>query len=355
MKAVRWYAKQDMRFEDVPDPGKPQEGFVKVKVKWCGICGSDLHEYIMGPVSIPTTPHPVTGAKAPLIPGHEFSGQITEVGSGVTGWAAGDRVCVNPFIGCGTCYMCRTNRQLSCEYVSLYGLMEDGAFAEYINVPADHCIKLPDNMSYELGSLIEPLAVGVHAVRTGNVLVGQTVLVMGGGPIGLCNVMVAKAAGASQIISVEIAPLRKEFATKCGATSVIDPTKVDVVTEVKKLTGGRGVDVAIDCAAVKQTIPVAVKATKAGGRIVIVGICEEPIPFDFKDILYTEKNIYGIHGYTGYFSEFEPAVALIGKGLIDAENLITGKIALKDLVEKGFKELIDHKESNLKIIVSPEL
>lgn len=355
MKAVRWYGPKDMRFEDVPAPDAPKEGFIKVKVKWCGICGSDLHEYIMGPISIPVAKeHPVTGKKAPLILGHEFSGEVVEVGKGVTNVVKGDRITVNPFIGCGTCYMCRANRQLSCENVSLYGLMDDGAFAEYINVPADHIVKLPEGMSYELGALIEPMAVAVHAVRTGNVLVGQTVAVMGGGPIGLCNVLVAKAAGAAQVISVEPAKLRMEYAEKCGATTVLDPKKADVVEEIKKLTGGRGVDVAIDCAGLPQTIPAAVNATKRGGRTVIVGISEAPTPFNFNDILYSERNIYGIHGYTGYFSEFEPAVALIAGGTIKPELLITGKIKLKDLVEKGFKELIEHKEKNLKIIVTPE-
>ena len=354
MKAARWYGPKDMRVENVPDLPAPAEGCVKIKIKWCGICGSDLHEYIMGPISVPLKePHVVTGKKAPLTLGHEFSGEIVEVGKGVTNYAKGDKVTANPFIGCGKCYMCRTNRPLSCEYVALYGLMDDGAFAEYLNVPADQVIKLPDDMSYELAALVEPLAVAVHAVRTGNVLVGQTVAVFGAGPIGLCNVLVAKAAGASKVFAVETAKMRKEYAEKMGAI-VIDPTKVDPVEEIKKQTDGIGVDVAIDCAAAYNSAPNAVNSSRRGGRTVIVGIHEKPISFNFNDILYSEKNIYGIHGYTGYYSEFEPAVALLASGAINAEPLITGKIKVEDIVEKGFMELINNKEENLKIIVTPE-
>lgn len=354
MKAARWYGPKDIRVENINEPQPPKPGYIKVKVKWCGICGSDLHEYIMGPISVPVDkPHVVTGKVAPLILGHEFSGEVVEVGSDVTDFAKGERVTINPFIGCGKCLMCRTNRQLSCDNVSLYGLMDDGAFAEYINVPADHAVKLPDGMSYEVAALVEPMAVGVHAVRTGNVLVGQTVSVTGGGPIGLCTMMVAKAAGASQVICIEPAKIRKEYAEKLGATTVLNPKEVDVVAEVKKLTNGMGVDVAIDCVG-GPTIPTSVKLARNGGRVVVVGIGEEAVPFNFNDILYSEKTILGIHGYTGYFSEFIPAVDLIASGKVNAEPLITGRIKLDDIIEKGFEELINNKETNLKIIVTPE-
>lgn len=354
MKASVFYAAKDIRYtEDYPE--KPlKAGQVKIKIKWCGICGSDLHEYMHGPMSIPSEPHPVTGKMFPLIMGHEFSGEIVEVAPDVTDYKIGDRVTANPFISCGHCHMCLNNRPLSCVTVALYGLMEDGAFAEYLNIEADHLIRLPDNLTYEEGALIEPLAVTVHALHESEVKVGQTVLVTGAGPIGLCAVLNAKANGCTVICS-EVATARKQAAADCGADYIIDPSQEDLVEKVKEITNGIGADVALDCAGAPATVLGAIHSIKNGGRVVCVGIPSKPFEFDIKDILYSEKQIHAIHGYHGYYSEFNEAVNLIAMGKVDPSPLITGKIALKDIVDEGYEKLINDKDNQLKIIVSPEL
>jgi len=352
MKAAVWYGRKDVRVQDVPEPPAPGPGEVKIKVHWCGICGSDLHEYVAGPIFIPAkAPHPLTGKQAPLIMGHEFSGEVVKVGEGVTNVKIGDRVTADACQYCGTCAMCKQNRYSLCEKLAFTGLMADGAFAQWVNVPAYTLYKLPPAIPSEIGALVEPIAVGIHAVRRGHVLVGDTVAILGAGTIGLVTLQAAKAAGASKVFSIEMAKARKEFAKKLGATAVIDPTETDVVEEVKRQTGGLGVDVAIECIGNEKTGPQAIQLTRRGGKAVIVGIFERPSELHFNELVFNEKEVVGS---LAYYGEFDTAIALLADGRIVGEPLITGKIRLQDLVEKGFEELVAHKESNIKILVSPD-
>lgn len=352
MKAAVWHGRKDVRVDEVPEPPAPGPGEVKVKVHWCGICGSCLHEYIAGPIFIPVdAPHPLTGKKAPLIMGHEFSGDVVEVGPGVTNVQVGDRVAPDACQYCGTCYMCKRNRYSLCEKLAFTGLMADGAYAPYVNVPAYTLYKLPPEISYEIGALVEPIAVGVHAVRRGNLLEGDTVAILGAGTIGLVTLQAAKAAGASKIFSIEMAKARKEFAEKLGATAVIDPSKTDPIEEVRRLTGGLGVDVAFECIGNDKTGPQTAQLIRKGGKAVIVGIFEKPSQLHFNELVFNEKEIVGS---LAYYGEFDTAISLLADGRIVGEPLITGKIKLDDIVEKGFEELIAHKESNIKILVSPD-
>jgi (R,R)-butanediol dehydrogenase/meso-butanediol dehydrogenase/diacetyl reductase len=351
MKAAVWYGKKDVRVEDIPEPPAPGPGDVKIKVHWTGICGSDLHEYLAGPIFIPAdAPHPLTGAQAPLTLGHEFSGEVVEIGEGVTNVEVGDKVTSDACQYCGECFMCKRNRYSLCEKLAFTGLMADGAFAEYVNVPAYSLYKLPAEMSSDAGALVEPIAVGVHAIRRGRVLEGDTVAVVGAGTIGLVTLQAARAAGASKVFVLEIAKARKEFAEKLGATAVIDPTEVDPVEEIRRLTDGLGVDVAIECIGGEKTAPLTIQLTRPGGRAVIVGIFEGPSEQHFNDLVFTEREVYGS---LAYYGEFDTAIALLSDGRLVAEPLITGRIKLDDIVEKGFEELVAHKESNIKILVSP--
>jgi (R,R)-butanediol dehydrogenase/meso-butanediol dehydrogenase/diacetyl reductase len=351
MKAAVWHSAKDVRVEDIREPPPPDPGMVKIKVDWCGICGSDLHEYVAGPIFIPVAaPHPLTGKTAPLTLGHEFSGEVVELGKGVTNVKVGDRVSPDACWYDGTCAMCKVGRYSLCEKLAFTGLMVDGAFAEYVNVPAYTLYTLPPEVSPEAGALVEPLSVGVHAVRRGGVLIGDTVAVVGAGTIGLVTLQAARAAGASKVIVLEKARDRKEFARKLQATAVLDPTEVDVVKETQKLTGGLGVDVAIECIGGHDTLPLTVSLTRRGGRAVIVGIFEGPNQLHPNDLVFTEREVYGS---LAYYGEFKTAIDLLADGRIKAEPLITGRIKLNDIVEKGFKELVEHKDRNIKIIVSP--
>ncbi len=351
MKAAVWHGRKDIRLEEVSVPSAPEAGWVQIKVHWCGICGSDLHEYVAGPVFIPIDePHPLTGIKDQCILGHEFSGEITAVGEGVKGYEIGERVAADACQHCGECRYCKEGLYNICESLAFTGLMNNGAFAEYVNVPANLLYKLPEGFPTEAGALIEPLAVGMHAVKKAGNLLGETVVVVGAGTIGLCTIMCAKAAGAARVIALEMSSARKAKALEVGATLVIDPSEVDAIEEIKKLTDGYGADVSFECIGLKKTAQVAIDAIRKAGRCVMVGIFEEPTQFNFFDIVSTEKQVIGSLAYNG---EFADVIAFIADGRLDVEPLITGKIQLKDILENGFEELVNNKEENVKIIVTP--
>jgi (R,R)-butanediol dehydrogenase/meso-butanediol dehydrogenase/diacetyl reductase len=350
MKAAVWYGRKDVRVETVPEPPAPGPGEVKIKVHQTGICGSDLHEYDAGPIFIPTKEaHPLTGRKAPLILGHEFSGEIVEIGKEVKNFKVGDRVAPDAAQHCGQCYMCRVNRYSVCEKLAFTGLMADGAFAEYVNVPAYTCYKLLPELSSEAGALVEPIAVGIHAIRQGKVLEGDSVAVVGAGTIGLVTIQAARAAGAKHVFSIEVAKDRKKFARELGAI-VLDPKETDVAAAIRDQTRGEGVDVAIECIGKAETVNTCIQCAKRGGKIVIVGIFEKPGEINYNDLVFQEKELVGSLAYCG---EFDTAIALLADGRLKAETLITGKINLEDIIDKGFEELLKNRESNIKILVSP--
>ncbi|MGI5920859.1 MAG: 2,3-butanediol dehydrogenase [Syntrophomonadaceae bacterium] len=353
MKAAVWYARKDVRVVDVPEPPKPPKGWVKVEVEWCGICGSDLHEWLAGPIFIPPEgqPHPLTGGTAPIILGHEFSGKIVEVGEGVEKWKVGDRVAPDACQVCWECYSCKRMNYPCCEKLAFTGLHTDGAFAPYVNVPAYTLYGIPDDMPYDIAAVVEPLSVGMHAVRRAPVIAGDNVVVFGGGTIGLSALQSAKAAGAKKVFVVEMAKARKEFAMKLGADAVIDPTQVDVPTEVKRLTDGLGADVAVECVGSDKTVPPALLSIRPRGIVVTAGVFEKDTPIMFNNVVFPEKEIKGSLGYNG---EFATVISMLQDGRLDAETMITGRIKLEDIVEKGFKELVENKDENIKIIVTPK-
>ncbi len=351
MKAAKWYGKKDIRVENIPAPPMPKPGEVQIKVSWCGICGSDLHEYLAGPIFIPTEPHPLTGAKAPVVLGHEFSGEVVAVGEGVNTVRVGDFVAPDACQHCGECVTCREGRYNVCEKLAFTGLMADGAFAEYVNIPAELCYVLPPGFDLEAASLIEPLATGFKAVRLADSLLGLTVVVIGAGTIGLATIMCAKAAGASTVIAVETADARKELAKTCGADIILDPTNCDAVAEVKKRTNGSGADVSFECVGHKSTAPLAVDVIRNHGKAVIVGIFEEPSSFNFFSLSGTDKVVIGTLAYN--IDDFQGVANLLATGQLQASPLITGKISLDDIVDKGFEELVHNKAKNIKIIVTP--
>ena len=352
MKAAVWHGREDVRVEEVPEPLSPATGEVKIKVHWCGICGSDLHEYVAGPIFIPVdVPHPLTGQKAPLILGHEFSGEIAEVGEGVTGIEVGERVTASASRSCGECFWCKRGETIICERNAATGMMVDGAFAEYVNVPAYNIYKLPPEVSYEEAALAEPLAVGVHAMRKARIRPGDNVVIVGAGTIGLSTLQAAKASGAKMILVVEMAEARKEYAKKLGATMVFDPTEVDVPEEVLKATDGVGADLGFECVGNPKTAVLVLDLVRRGGKAVVLGVFEKPAEINLNSCVFFEKEIIGSLGYN---DEFATVLSYLVDGRLQANPMITGKIPLDDLVDGGFKELIKNKDKNIKILVSPQ-
>jgi len=352
MKAAVWHGQRDVRIEDVPEPPPPPPGQVKVEVACCGICGTDLHEYLAGPIYIPVdAPHPLTEAQAPLILGHELSGTVVEVGDGVDRVKPGDRVALCPIIGCQKCRWCRSGRMGVCPQVAFLGVSwQWGGFAKYVNVYDYMCYKLPPEVSFEVGALVEPFAATVRAVKRAEIKPDETVSVIGTGPVGLMAVQAAKIAGA-KVIAFEPAEKRKELALKCGASAVINPLSQDPIAEIQKRTDGEGSNVVMECAGRGQTGVLAGHVARRVGRVVVMGVFEKPALFDYTDLVYGEKTVMGSMGGYGVFDQ---AIKMMAKKQFNGEILITGEISLDEIVESGFSALIDHKEENVKILVSPD-
>ncbi len=353
MKAALWYKKGDVRVEEIEEP-KVVEGAVKIKVKWCGICGSDLHEYLGGPIFIPVgQPHPLSGNTAPVVLGHEFSGEVVEVGQGVTRFKAGDRVVVEPIVACGKCPACKEGKYNLCESLGFHGLCgSGGGFAEYTVFPEEFIHKIPDNMSYEQAALIEPITVALHSLRMANFRTGDTALVLGSGPIGIATIECLKAAGAKQIIVLQRKSIRQEYAKRSGADVVLDPNEVDVAAEVKKLTNGVGVDICFETTGAQIGFQTGIDSLKYDGTMVITSIWEKEINFNPNSLVFTEKKLVGTIAYR---HEFPAVIAQMSDGRIKAEGYITSRISLDDIVEKGFGALTGpEKKKHVKIIVTPD-
>ena len=248
MKAAVYYDRRDVRVEDVDEPSGPADGEVLVAPLWCGICGTDVHEYTDGPIVTPVDPHPLTGAANPQVLGHEFSAEVLEVGGGVTNVRSGDRVSVMPLIYCGHCYYCRLGQHHLCVTMACTGLSHRwGGLAKAAIVSAGQLTRIPDELDDQQGALVEPIAVCAHGVDRAGVSPGSSVLVTGAGPIGMLSAEYAIARGATTVIVSEPNPGRRSIVEALGVQATLDPTAVDVVEAVRELTDGLGVDAAIEC------------------------------------------------------------------------------------------------------------
>lgn len=350
MKAARWHGVKDIRVEDIPAPS-PAAGEVKIKVAWTGICGSDLHEYLAGPIFVPVDEeHPLSHDKAPITMGHEYCGEITELGAGVTGLAVGDRVAIEPIFACGTCPACHEGKYNLCDSLGFVGLSGGhGGFAAFSVVPAGMVHKMPDALSMEQGALVEPAAVALHAVRMSKIKAGDTAAVFGAGPIGLLVVEALRVAGAAQIHVVEPSSERREKALELGATSAIDPMSTDPVETIRTATGG--VNVAFEVTGVPRVLPQCIDSTRHEGQTLIVSIWEGDAAFQPNTAVLKERQLLGTIAYRNIY----PAVMeLMTQGYFSADKLVTKRISIDEIVDQGFEALVAEK-SQVKILVkAPE-
>ncbi len=354
MKAARWYQAKDIRLDDIPEPSITTDDGVKIKVKWCGICGTDLSEYNRGPIFIPVdAPHPLTHEVAPVVLGHEFSGDVVEVGKGVTTLKVGDRVVVEPIIACGECPACKEGRYNVCDKVGFHGLSGGGGgFSEYTVFSERFVHKIPDELSYEKAALVEPISCGYHALVSGGFQEGQVAVVMGAGPIGLAVIECLRACGAGKIIVVQRKSVRQEYAKRSGADVVIDPSEVDAAEEIKKLTGGAGADIAFEATGSEDCFHTALAAVRYGGTLTVVSIWGKTVSFDPNAAVLKEKRIVGT---LCYCNDFENVIEMLTDGRIPAEGYITKKIYIDDIVQEGFGTLTGpEKKSQVKILVTPD-
>jgi (R,R)-butanediol dehydrogenase/meso-butanediol dehydrogenase/diacetyl reductase len=340
MKALRWYGPQDLRYVDAPEPS-PEKGQIKVKINLAGICGSEIREFAFGPLAL-------SSDQAPLTIGHEFAGKVVEVGKGVKDFKIGDRVTGLGYRFCGECYFCKRGMYNLCLNGGFTGMNIDGCMAEYMVAPPYSLYKLPDILSDEVGALVEPLSVAVHAVNRANIQYGDVVAIVGDGTIGLCTLMATREAGASRIYLIARRKGRGKHALAMGAKEVIYVNENDPRKRIAELTDGLGVDKSFECAGAEDSPQLAIDVARKGGTAIFVGIFEKPALLNTSGLVFMEKNILGS---SIYIDEARAAIELLAEKRIDPLPLITSKVPLKDAVELGFKRLIADEEHNIKILL----
>lgn len=323
--------------EEVEKPA-PRKGEVLVQVATCGICGSDIHAYYGR--------HPFI--KCPIVQGHEFSGIVTELGEDVKTVVIGQRVTVIPHLVCGKCYGCQLGRSNLCENLKFTGCQSSGAMAEYLAVPSEMTVNLPEEIDFEEGALIEPLAVGVHALRRSNLEQRERVLIYGAGPIGLLTLQVAKAKGAGEIIIVELSDLRLKKAKELGASYIINPSKENVGEYIKTHFPQRGVDLIFECVGANSTIQEAVEVARKGTQIVVVGVFGKEVPIKMGWVQDHELDLLGSCSYLR--EDFREAIELIQKKKVNVKSLITNRFPLTK-VAQAYKLIEKQKDKTLKVLL----
>ena len=353
MRAARYYDRGDIRIEQIDEP-LVEPGTVGIDVAWCGICGTDLHEYADGPIFIPPAghPHPISGESAPVTLGHEMSGVVYAVGDGVTDLHVGDHVVVEPYIISDDVDTGPDSHDYhlspDMNFIGLGGC--GGGLAEKIVVRRRWVHRVSDAVPLDQAALIEPLSVGVHAVERSGASAGSVALIAGAGPIGLLTAAVCKARDITTIIS-EPSPLRRAKALEAKvADHVIDPSAESVVERVRELTGGTGADVGFECTSVQPALDALFDALKPTGVLVVVSIWGHPGTVEMQKLVLKEIDMRGTIAYVNNHPE---TIDLVESGRIDLSPFITGRIGLDNLIDEGFDTLINRNETAVKILVSP--
>jgi threonine dehydrogenase-like Zn-dependent dehydrogenase len=324
-----------------PEPG-PEE--VLIAVRACGICGSDVHGMDGS-----------TGRRRPpIIMGHEAAGVIARVGSGVRGWAAGDRVTFDSTIYCGRCEYCRRGEINLCDNrrvlgVSCEGYRQHGAFAEFVCVPQHILYRLPDGLPFEHAALVEPFAIALHAIRRLPLALNDAVVVVGAGMIGLALAQALSRTGCGRLISVDVADGRLALAKKFGATDIINSANENAAEAILRLTAGRGADAAFEAVGVTATVELALGCLRKGGAVTLVGNVSPRIDFALQKAVTRELTIYGSCSSRG---EYPAALAMLGRGELQPAPLLS---AVAPLAEGAawFQRLYDKEPGLLKVVLRP--
>ncbi|KAK5734508.1 hypothetical protein LTR17_008868 [Elasticomyces elasticus] len=350
MKALQFHDKHDIRLNDIETP-HPRPGQVRVRPSFVGICGTDVHEYTRGATLIPQTAHVLTGRAAPLTLGHEISGVVDRVGNDVTRLRVGDHVAILPILSDDTCYACRQNKPNCCAKQGFYGLSTDGGLAEHIVVEERNARLLPATIDLDVGALIEPLAVGWHAVGCGLTKTSSSALVMGAGAIGLCVTQALKARNINVIIVADPNAARHRTARTAGATHVIDPSKGDLLETVARIcASSEGAHVAFDTAGKQITLDQCIAAVCVSGTVVNIAIWGGPARIMPNDLLLREKRYLGTSVYTR--EDFDAVIEAVASGVIEPRFMITSKIGLGDVVSQGIPKLLDPAGHEVKVLVA---
>jgi threonine 3-dehydrogenase len=334
---VKSEPKAGVELREVPIPAiSPYEVLVKVKV--ASICGTDLHIYNWDPWA-------QGRISPPLIPGHEFCGNVAAVGSEVTSVKEGDLVSAEMHVACGKCLQCRIGQGHICQNVKIIGIDRNGAFADYVVIPETNIWKLDASIPHEYASILDPLGNAVHTALSGD-LAAKNVAITGCGPIGLFAIAVARACGAAQVFAIEINEYRRNIARQMHADFVLDPATQDVRSIVREHTGGYGVDVLLEMAGHKDAIKLGFDILRTGGRVSLLGIPSRPIELDLaRDIIFKGATIHGINGRRMYETWYQ-MTALLKSGKLELHPVITNRLPIADF-SKGMELLNSGKASKI--------
>ncbi len=342
MKAVALQAVRRMELIDMPEP-EPGPGDLKLRVRYSGVCGSDLHEFRSDLIS------KAANRQTPIM-GHEVSATVVDLGAGVDGFAIGDLVTVNPNEPCGECRFCRAGTDQLCATTLSVGYRRSGAYAEYLCADARRAVKLPPDAPADRLAVTEPTAVAVHALNRGRLQKGESVFIAGGGPIGALCVLAARHMGAGRIIVSEPAANRRALAQRLGADDTIDPTATPPSLRVLELTEG-GADLSVECVGLNPPLDDCILSTRRGGRIVVAGLFEMPYSlFVLRTMIY-EHTIIGAFAYT--MAEFAEVAHLIADGTLDVSPVISRTVSLAQ-TPAVFAELDADRNLYHKVLVSPD-
>jgi 2-desacetyl-2-hydroxyethyl bacteriochlorophyllide A dehydrogenase len=348
MKAAVYEGIRDIRIQTMPDPEATPDDMV-MRVKACGICGSDLHSYTTGAF-----------VKPGQVMGHEFSGEVVEVGAHVSDLAIGDRVTAMPFNACFNCPACLRGDYHLCYHMGAqaiaYGL--PGGFAEYLRVPratvGRNVFKLPESLDFVAGATVEPVAVAVHAVQLAHPEIGARVVVLGAGLIGQSVIQVLKARGVGAIVVAEVSEKRAALAIRSGADVAVNPTQEQAVERIGEVVGfgpGRrsaAADVVFDCAGVPAAFTTALRLLRPGGTLAITALYEESVQFNPSRLVWGEVQLVGTFGYR---NEFPQTIELLRSGRVNTASLVTDIFPLEQ-TNDGFQRQLD-KDRAMKVMIQP--
>jgi len=343
MRALLLSEYKKLSVVDMPTPEIGDDD-VLVRVRACGICGSDIHGYDGS-----------TGRRIPpLVMGHEAAGVIERVGGGVQGFASGERVSFDSTVSCGRCHFCRRGQINLCDNRTVLGVScgdyrRHGAFAEYVAVPSRILYKLPDSLPFERAALIESVSIAVHAVSRHVPEPHDTVVVVGSGMIGLLVIQVLKDKGAKNIVAVDIDPRKLALAQRMGATRTLNPKEIDVQAAVRDHTGGRGADVSIEVVGHGDTVLSAIRSLRKGGTVVLVGNLSPTVELPLQEVVSREISVLGSCASSG---EIPECIDLLARGVVDVDPIISLKASLDEGPEL-FARLYGGDTTLMKVIIQP--
>lgn len=328
----------EIEMREVPEPKSIQSNEIKLKIKKIGVCGSDIHVY--------HGKHPFT--PFPVVQGHEYSGEVVEVGDAVTKVAVGDKATARPQLICDSCPPCDRGDYNICNELKVEGFQAPGTAQDYFVVPEDRLVKLPDTLTFEQGAMIEPAAVGAHSTNKAGDLKGKNVVVTGAGPIGNLVAQFAKARGAAKVLITDISDFRLEKAKQCEINDVANVSNQSFEEAVKGAFGDEGFDVAFECAGLSITLDQLVQNIEKGGNIVIVAVYGDRPQVDMAIVGDRELVLTGTLMYL--HEDYLEAVDLIARDLIKTEPLFTKHFAFEDYLE-AYKYIDDQGDKTLKVII----